>query len=117
METQPSSRFDFGIASDLVSLGQDPEDGSPRIGHRWFVSAEDVASGRRWRHAHSVVTTDGEEPEELRCLLARIVAHGISPVGREHWREAEPAYGSTSYRAQEPEMVLREVQDEIDGLL
>ena len=106
--------FTFNLRDDLlVSIGL-TEDGDERVGHLWYVIAEEASSGRRFAHDYTEVTAWGEVPDVFAGLLARIEASGINPKGRAHWREVEPAYGSPFWTAWDRAIVSW--ADELAGL-
>lgn len=107
--------FTFALRDDLVSIGL-TEDGDERVGHLWYVMAEETASGRRFAHDYTEVTAWSDVPDVFAGLLDRIEASGINPKGRAHWREIEPAYGSPSWSAWDRAIDARERADELAGL-
>lgn len=110
-----ATTFTFALRNDLVSIGF-TEDGDERVGHLWYVIAEETASGRRFAHDYTVITAWSEIPDVFAGLLDRIAASGINPKGRAHWEEVEPAYGSPSWTAWDRAIDARERADELAGL-
>lgn len=88
----------FAVFSDVVAAGFD-EDGE--VIHRlsWFIVAEDEASGRRWAHFHTVVTSAAaqEEPKVLAALRARMGEAKLSKLDPRFWTPTHPRYCSPAY--------------------
>lgn len=105
----------FHLRDDLVSIGL-TEDGDERVGHLWYVIAEEAKTGRRFAHDYTEVTAWSDVPDVFAGLIARIEASGINPKGRAHWREVEPSYCSPSWVAWDREVEARERADELAGL-
>lgn len=84
-------KFQFWVRSEFASLGC-TDDGDEIIGFRWFLVAEQIATGRRWGHDFIAFSRWEEQPVEVAHLLRRVEAAQPDPRGRAHWCEIEPAY-------------------------
>lgn len=113
-------RWTLSIQDDLFGV-QHPEDGSEFTASVFYIIATDERTGRRFAHDHSIKSAhavseydaDGEwfggvasyRPEALakaEALLAKMRAAQeagtfVTPVGRAHWNEIYPVYGSPAY--------------------
>jgi hypothetical protein len=95
--------FTFFAMTDLVVIATDGEYAdmdNPRgeiYGHAAFVVAEEVATGRRFRHhVKTARWEDRVRPQAEKmaaALTTRLGVMGKMPVAFERWKETYPAYG------------------------
>lgn len=109
-------KFQFGVRTDVVSLGRHWEDGDEMIGYAGYVVAE-TENGRRWAHRSAFVDREPEGAEaKADMLLQRIEATG-GQINLDHWDEIDPAYGSDAYQGLDNERYFRnrEISDAHDA--
>lgn len=125
------------LRDDLFAL-RHPEDSSEYTASVFYVIATDYETGRRYAHDHLFKTAhvyeetdeDGyfsgiadtkwlDQPKAERFLAkvqaAQAAGKFTTPVGRPHWTEMDPVYGTARYEQLEPEIVAWEKsRDEFD---
>lgn len=90
--------FEYTVRSDLVVVGTDPEEGTDIIREAHYILAEEVESGRCWRHGFQMTTEVNEAtPGRLVALQARVTAQAPDPRGSVYWHETYPRYGSPAF--------------------
>lgn len=111
--------YTFGIASDVVVIGRDCEEGTPVEAQTYYVLATGD-KGQRLRHFFEMVDTvkkddpeeglyffvplpEGEVEAKMNRLLERIKAHVAAggKLNSIHWTPTYPVYGSDEYQDQE----------------
>lgn len=135
--TTAAATWELEVRDDLFALAH-PEDGSEYTASVFYIIATD-ARGTRYAHDHQfrsaetfeVHDEDGysagirsfreEALAQAEALLAKMKAaqaagRFTTPVGRDHWSEMDPVYGSEAYIRQEPMLVARERAEEMKAL-
>ena len=110
-----NNRFHLDIRSDIVVIGTNPEMaemGNPRgevYGEVFYVvMAND--KGRRWATVACWKTYEAAE-RQAQWVDSRLEAG--HRMDRDDWFETNPVYGSQAYIDAEPELVAREVAEDM----